>query len=364
MSETIALAAAGDISLGDHPAFVSVGVRSRFRRLAASDADYPFGGVRRLLKGNDLVFGNLETVLSDAGLRPGDLRSSEMRGDPDAVPRLASAGFNVLNVANNHILQHGGPAFYETVDRLRNSGISVVGLAGPGGRHSVPAVVTINGVRVAFLGYAFEPDKYFSGRPLYAFGPLCDIPADIAHARDHADVIVCSMHWGDEFIRRPPVANVALAHRIIDAGAHLVLGHHPHVYHGIERYRHGVIAYSLGNFVFDMLWHKWLRYGLVLTARLSRRGVEELHTNFVEIGADYQPRAVAGDADLVADLDTMSATIADHDAEDRYQAEYRHLVRQNRLRCYLHVFRHSHRYESRMLRQILKRPLAARLSGS
>jgi poly-gamma-glutamate synthesis protein (capsule biosynthesis protein) len=361
-SESIVLTAAGDISLGDHPALVSIGVRSHYERVAARDGQYPFGRLDGLFQGSDLAFGNLETVLSDSGLRPDLVRSREMRGHPGAVDRLIATGFNVLNVANNHILQHGVEAFHDTVRVLRERGIAVVGEGRAEGRESVPALVSVNSLRVAFLGYAFEPDKYFAAPPLYAFGPDCDIPAEIARARQRADIVICSMHWGDEFIRRPPAENVAKARRLVDAGAHLILGHHPHVYQGVERYRHGLIAYSLGNFVFDMLWHKWLRHGLVLTVRLSRRGVEEVHPRFVSIGPDYQPVPAPNSHELLADLDRISRDVCDPDGEQRYAADYRRLVRSNRVRCYLHVLRHRSRYDSVMLRQILKRPFAARVS--
>ena len=290
----ITLAAVGDISFADNAISVGHGVRTQFERVAALEPLYPFTHVSALFTGADVVFGNLETVISDAGRQAGRLESLEMRGCADGATRLRDAGFSVINVANNHILQHGAIAFEETVQNLQREGLAVVGLARPDRRGTVRRMVQTNGLRLAFLGYAFEPDRYFFDPPLYAFGPTADIAADVRAARADADVVICSVHWGDEFVRYPSPDEVSLGHAMIDAGAHLVLGHHPHVLRGVERYKEGVIAYSLGNFVFDMPWDEHLRRGAVLFFTIGRNGIVEVRPEFVWIGDDYQPRPVDG----------------------------------------------------------------------
>lgn len=360
---SVTLVAVGDVSLGDHPMCVGRGVASRLRQFGTGRPLYPFEHVTPLFTGADLVFGNLETSLGNEGLRSRDIQSLEMRGPADGATRLHAAGFSVVNIANNHILQHGPEAFAATVAALEQHGIAVVGMRRDQASATVPAVMERRGLRVAFLGYAFEPDKYFAGTPLYAFGPSCDIPAEILAAREQADVVVCSVHWGDEFIRHPNSQMRALGRKVIDAGAHVVLGHHPHVFQGIEPYRHGVIAYSLGNFAFDMLWDPALRTGLALRVDVGANGVTDVDSRFVTISEDFQPVPVAPSAsrpqlDEVAEL---SAQLARPPTDREYAREYTALVAKNRRQSYAYVLRHGMQYPPAMLAAILARPLMRRL---
>jgi poly-gamma-glutamate synthesis protein (capsule biosynthesis protein) len=360
---SVALVAVGDVSLGDHPMCVGRGIGSQLRRFGAGRPSYPFEYVERLFEGADLVFGNLETALGNHGLRPSDIQSLEMRGPEDGATRLRAAGFNVVNIANNHILQHGREAFDATVAALAQQGVAVVGVRQHGRPAAEPVLVERDGVRIAFLGYAFEPDRYFSGTPLYAFGPSCDIPAEVRAARAQADVVVCSMHWGDEFIRYPNSEMRRLGRAAIDAGAHAVLGHHPHVFQGVETYRDGVIAYSLGNFAFDMSWDPALRTGLTLRLTLTARGVSGMEPAFVTMADDYQPVPVEASSSrsFKEEVDMLSARVLDSPTDAEYAREYAALVSRNRLQSYAHVLRHATQYAPGTLATILARPIMRRL---
>jgi poly-gamma-glutamate synthesis protein (capsule biosynthesis protein) len=357
MTDRITLTAVGDISFGDNAICVGHGVRSRFERQEASEPLYPFTHVAPFLEEADLVFGNLETVLSDSGRVEGRLDSLQMRGHPAGVARLAKAGFSLINVANNHMLQHGAAAFSQTVESLESAGLRVIGLADGGRRSCLRKMVDVRGIRVAFLGYAFEPDRYFNGPPLYAFGPDADIAGDIADARAAADLVVCSVHWGDEFVRYPSPEEVALGRSMIDAGAHLVLGHHPHVLRGFERYNGGVVVYSLGNFVFDMLWDEHLRRTAMLTLTLTRDGVVEVQPRFCWIGEDYQPAPLAGDELRRADeaWDEAVAWAARGCSPDQYQQDRSRTARVNRHQSWLYFSRHLLHRRPRITAQVLAR---------
>jgi poly-gamma-glutamate synthesis protein (capsule biosynthesis protein) len=363
MGSSVSLIAVGDISLGDHPVCVGIGVRSEIRRRHSQNQLYPFEHAAPRLRGADLVFGNLETVLSRAGLRDGALTSMEMRGEPDGVGRLRASGFNVLNVANNHILQHGREAFMDTIHALEASGIEVVGVRRSTSPSCIPITRTVGGLRVTFLGYAFERDRYWSGPPLYAFGPDCDIANEVREARRDADIVICSMHWGEEFVRWPSSQMVRLGRQIIEAGAHAVIGHHPHVFHGLERYRHGVIAYSLGNFAFDMLWDDILRNGIVLRLVLEPGGIREATVSFVHIGNDYQPLPLSGaqEVTLAQQFDQLSAALAVPRDDNDYRREHARLVSRNRRRSYGHFLRHALRYPPGLWFQIVSRSTKRKL---
>src|SRR5688500_6754925 len=230
----VTLVAVGDISLGDHPVCASFGVDSVLRRSPHLDV---FGNVKGKLREHDIVFANLETVLSDNGLDSTNYRSMQMRGRPSSISQLANAGFNVLNVANNHILQHGRTAFDETIELLRGNGVLPVGLSSSNGVNCQPARMIILGTEVMFLGCAFEPDKYYRGTPLYAQADQHAIIDDIREVKTRDNVVICSFHWGREYICYPGVDQIGIARSAIDAGCDLIVGHHPHVLNGFERYK-------------------------------------------------------------------------------------------------------------------------------
>ena len=336
---SIELVAVGDISLGDSSQGVGEGVHSLFERFSAPS--YPFEHTKPIVEGADIVFGNLETVLSHRGLARWDVSSMEMRGHPDGAMRLAQAGFNVLNVANNHTMQHGEHAFADTVAALRRYGVAVVGQATDDHLGCVPQVLHLQDIKVTILGFAFEPDKYAS-RPLaYAFGPDCDLQGQIAAAKRDSDVVICSVHWGVEFVRHPSPTEEQLGRRLVDAGADLVLGHHPHVARRVERYRRGVIAYSLGNFVFDMLWNPGLRTGLVLRVWLTRSGVERYETELTWIGDDFQPEPLCGED---AERAHLAFEALQHPPDwtasaSEYARRYEELVARNRHESYRQFLR-------------------------
>jgi poly-gamma-glutamate capsule biosynthesis protein CapA/YwtB (metallophosphatase superfamily) len=317
---SITLAAVGDISLGDHPLCAGFGTHSRFK---ARSPEFAFERVKPLLQGSDILFGNLECTLSEFGRRPGDYHSIQMRGHESYLNGLTATGFDVLNVANNHSLQHGHRPFLETVGLLRDNGIAVCGVGATDYRHAVAEVVKAHDLGVAFLGYSLRPRQYFTEAPLYAEGQRDSILADVRAARAR-DVVVVSLHWGDEFIEQPSPEDVALAHDIMDAGADLIIGHHPHVLRGVERYGRGYIVYSLGNFVCDMLWDERMRESAVLRCRLSRDGASDLTLTPVRIGDDYRPapldnaRAVA----IKHRIDKLSEAIGTPAAFSESLAEY------------------------------------------
>lgn len=365
-SGTLDVIAVGDISLGDSAQGIGGGVHARFERVLHSNVHYPFEHAASLFTGADIVFGNLETILSHRRMSRWNASSMEMRGHPEAAARLSLSGFTMLNVANNHMMQHGMHAFTDTVDALRHAGMGVVGVADSGVRSCVPQVAAANGLTVTLLGYAFERDKYARGEIGYAFGPDCDIPGQIADAKRESDIVICSVHWGVEFIRHPSIEEEQLGRQWIDAGADLVLGHHPHVTRRIERYRRGLIAYSLGNFVFDMLWNPALRTGLVLRVRLSRNGVDGYDTDFVWIDDDFQPRPLGGierdrAAEDYAELDERPDWISD---DEQYRRQYEQLVVRNRHESYRHFLRYMNRRPLVYTAQTLLRTARRKLVGA
>jgi gamma-polyglutamate biosynthesis protein CapA len=293
MSDAVKLVAVGDIMLGDHPVRFGHGVKSMIEKNGGMS---PFVEVGSILVGNDIVFGNVEAVLSDKGLVKGNLVSEEFRGRPDYAPMLASAGFNVVSFSNNHCMEHGIEAFWDTVQCLRRQSLQVAGLSTPSGEYE-PVDMSIRGCTVRLLSYSLCPENYHKGPTVpYAHQQDFDkVLSGVKSLRGQADLLIVSLHWGYEYMEYPSPKQVQLAHRLVDeAGVNLIIGHHPHVLQAVERYRNAVVVYSLGNFVFDM-WQKPTRYSMVFRAELSRSGDISYNLSPLWINKKRQPEPLLGE---------------------------------------------------------------------
>lgn len=220
-----------------------------------------FEPVADLLSRADLAFANLETPIAPA--KGGGTREYVFNATPDVVRALQRSGVDVVAVANNHAFDQGRAGFEETLSALDALGMRRVG-AGPADRPEGPELLQVGDFRIAFLAWAhfFNQDGNDCPPPRKGAAPcLRAAPLDRARAVEAvkeaaagADAVVVSIHWGDEYQQQPRAEDVELAHQLADAGAAIVVGHHPHVLQPIELYRRSdgktaVIAYSLGNFV-------------------------------------------------------------------------------------------------------------------
>jgi poly-gamma-glutamate synthesis protein (capsule biosynthesis protein) len=362
MTETIKLNAVGDVMLGDFPLTLGFGVGSS---IGKNDHVGLFDGITHVLKNCDICFGNLEVVLSNIGLKKKDIISSQMRGDPCFVEILKDAGFNVMSVANNHILQHGSGAFYDTIERLVQNGILPIGVADLNEKIK-PQFIKKNGMNIGFLAYSFRPEKYWP-EVLYAKSDINSIINDIQMTKSNCDVVVVSIHWGDEFVQYPSLEQIKIGRLFIDAGASLILGHHPHILQGLEYYKCGLIAYSLGNFVFDF-WQNKFRKTFILHCELSKKGIENYNYTPVYIKSNYAPEIMdgKGNAELLQMVHTLSKKIQNITIESNFQEKiYKANVRKklfiNKVENRLFFLKNFFRYEPWVLRQSICRFIGERL---
>jgi len=269
----------------------------------------PFEGVASALAEKDVLFGNLETVLSCAGQEAE--KASVLFTDPEEARYLAEAGFDVLNVANNHILDRGTEGLAATLDVLEQQGLTYIG-AGRSGSCADPrggVVIERNGLRIGFLGYA-SSGKGDVGNGLFVRQvETCAILEDMRYTRSACDVIVVSLHWGLDDLRYPPPEHIALAHTLVEHGACVVLGHHAHVLQGIEEYKGGLIAYCLGNFQFKCDRSERHRQSLILSVRLTEDGMGSYDIIPADIDDDLVPHVLADGHDRVACLAALTAPI-------------------------------------------------------
>ncbi len=286
-NDSVTLFAVGDIMLS----------RTVAQRIKAKGTVYPFKKVRDFLKTGDVVFGNLENPII-AGRRIKPLEMS-FRVDPGLEGELQKAGFTILSLANNHTPNFGQEGILSTIKLLTSVGILFVGAGKDADEAYAPVFFTKKGVRFAFLAYndsSVVPRSYKATRVKAgtAFLDMKKMKTGIEEAKRNADIIIVSMHTGNEYTHQANTTQKKFAHAAIDFGADLVIGHHPHVVQNVERYNDGVIVYSLGNFIFDQMWSRKTREGVILQAIISKERVEDV--DFIPILIDdyAQPRIVTG----------------------------------------------------------------------
>jgi len=225
----------------------------------AKGPSYPFELVQDTLSEHDILIGNLESPLCFGG--EVYARKLSVRAHPGYVKGIKDAGFTVLTLGNNHILDYREKAFFETISILDSHGIQRCGAGSDLDEACKPVIAEKDGISVGIVSrceVAIEAPFYASPN-LRGIAPLNleQLESEIRSLRSKVDIVIVALHWGVEDWKYPSPDQVVKAHRIIDMGADLLIGHHPHVLQGIEKYRNGYIAYSMGNFLFSDLEWRW-----------------------------------------------------------------------------------------------------------
>lgn len=228
---TITVSSAGDCTLGTDEYFDRS--RSLNAYYDANGPDYFFEGVRPVFEEDDLSIVNMEGTLTEETARAD--KKYAFKGPPEYVQILSGSSIEAANLANNHSKDYGVQSFQDTIDNLTNAGITTFG-------YEEVALLEIKGVKVGLTGI-YELAEHS--------GKKQQVRENIAALKESgADIIIVNFHWGIEREYTPNATQKELAHLAIDEGADLVIGHHPHVLQGIEKYNGKYIAYSLGNFCF------------------------------------------------------------------------------------------------------------------
>ena len=284
--EEIRMIAVGDIMLS----------REVARKMKArGNYKYPSLKTEETTAGADIALGNLESPIID-GREIGD---DEMifRADPESIEGLKFAGFDVLNLANNHIMNFGRNGLENTINILNKNGILHTGAGIGVDGINEPAIMVVKGTKFAFLGYTYN-----LGRCKLPDGRICGsanmniekMKENVEKAEHRADIVIVSMHAGTEYKSEPDGFQKSFAHAAIDAGADLVIGHHPHVVQPVEKYNGGYIMYSLGNFVFDQMWSEETRLGAMAEVIFRDGKVSSVGFLPVKIYDYSQPRLAEG----------------------------------------------------------------------
>src|SRR3989344_4223785 len=243
----------------------------------------------KLLKNSDIAFANIEGTASDQGTDRKNLYSFHM--DLSVVPALAGAGFDILSLANNHVGDWGQSAYIDTISRLKENEILYTGGGISETEAEMPIIIEKHGMKIGFLGFSDVGPNWMEAGPEKAGLLLASDPRleeIISNATKQVDFLIVSFHWGEEYKPLHNFHQEDLAHRAVDNGAKLVIGHHPHVAQDTEVYKESFIAYSLGNFIFDQSWSKPTMQGLLLQVKLWKDGSMDVKKNTTYLNSVFQ----------------------------------------------------------------------------
>ena len=261
--------------------------------LISNKSLHPFEKIMPVLKKKDVLFGNLETALSDSSYRAE--KSVALVSSPANVKYIKEADFDVLNIANNHILDAGAQGLEDTIEILNDNRINHIGVKCNSSRETT-VILKRNGISIGFAGYdnyGYENNEQGISINKIDQDAIID---DIDRLKHSCDFVIISLHWGMEntFLASP--AQTKLARSLIDNGATIILGHHPHTVQGIERYHNGLIAYSLGNFQFPpgfdhepLVNRRRNSRSIILELNINKKGLESYSLIPVHIDNDFVP---------------------------------------------------------------------------
>ena len=302
--EELSLVAVGDISLGGR-------VNEKIEHYN------PFELIENEIKNSGISIGNLECVIGKKG-KP--VRTyTNLRADSHGVKYLKI--FTLLSLANNHILDYGIEGMNETVEVLRRNEILTLG-AGENYQSALrPLIIESGSLRIGFISFMQDEFTLFPTlqrtRQMNRPGPARYFEKDVLHwirkLKEKTDFLIASVHWGREYVDYPSPQQRLLAKKLVRNGVNIIFGHHPHAIQGIQRYRNGLIFYSLGNFIFDTAL-SFAKYGLMVFLSLSDKGISKYKLIPLSINENFQPIRLAEESSFLEYLQDISKPLSYPDA--------------------------------------------------
>lgn len=255
-----------------------------YKTLTHKDFTWAWKNIASITKSGDITVINLESPLIENC--PIINEGFIFCGDKRHIEGLEYAGVDVVTLANNHIGNYGKDGIDETIRLLRSRGIDVTGI------NEEPPIRTIKNIRVGFLAY----NDIGSPEEGVSWADTSVMEKEIQKLRNNVDVLVVSMSWGEEYTATPSVRQKELAHFIINSGADLILGNHPHWIEPPETYKGKYIMYAHGNTIFDQMWSEETKIGVI--GKYTFSGMRLINVEFIPTYIkDYgQPMLLTGDA--------------------------------------------------------------------
>lgn len=234
------------------------------------------GDTMDVFKKADFIFGNLEGPVSDHGKSKGlPPPFPNLRMNPRSIDFLKEGGFDIVSLANNHMLDYGAEALLDTSERLDDARILHFGAGKNRSDACVEEIINVKDVKIGFIGFHEGGAVAKPDRPRACLFNKKNAISAIRKLRKRVDIVVVSFHFGFDYFMCPSPYHIRLCRQFIDEGADLILGHHPHVPQAAEKYKNGLIAYSLGNFAFYLGNDppKKADEGFILKVNVTRSGI-------------------------------------------------------------------------------------------
>ena len=269
--------------------------------LSQQGPTYPFMNVTSVLRKSKIVNGNLESPIGLSGT-PMQNKSFYFIAQPKTVEGLVYAGFNILNLANNHILDFGELAFYDTLNILKNTGIETVGAGSNFSQAAQLKIIQQDNLKLGFLSFCnVAPETFYATKkyPGIIKATANNVKTLVTKNAQKVDILITIFHWGKEYSDELIAKQRELAHLAIDSGANLVIGHHPHIIQPLEIYHKTLIAYSLGNFVFGTYGYppkKTADKSMILNIKVDGKikSAEIIPLNIFNYDVKFQPQIAQG----------------------------------------------------------------------
>lgn len=266
------------------------GVAARVKKIGEG-YDFSFDKIRQTLTQADLVFANLEGSISSVGADTG--KKYSFRFEPATALSLKDAGIDVVSLANNHMLDWGRESLCETTHYLNQVEVLYAGAGCNSLEAEAPAIFDLGNTTIAFLAYTefYKGAHATADRAGMSEFNMTKITERIKNLKTEQgiDVVIVSMHWGEEYKSRSNNFQVTTGHALVDAGADVIIGHHPHVDQEVERYQDAWIIYSLGNFVFDQSWSVETMEAIIADIKVQNKKVIGVTALPITINSDFQP---------------------------------------------------------------------------
>jgi len=256
------------------------GVEKKIKSLDKSFV-FPFINILDYLRNFDYVIANLEGLISDKGAKVGSIYSFRM--DPKVSEALKKVNINVVNLANNHIFDYDKIAFEETLKNLEENQIRYFG------NSYDPLIIQEEGTKIGFLGFSDFLKHLEVKENKVGISVINDKLSEIIKkAKEKVDILILSFHWGEEYQKFANKRQEKFAKLAIEAGADLIIGHHPHVIQNIEKYKDKFIFYSLGNFIFDQNFSKETMIGGGVEVYLRNKKIEKIYFRKFYLNNNFQ----------------------------------------------------------------------------
>jgi gamma-polyglutamate biosynthesis protein CapA len=257
--------------------------------------NYLFKYVEPYFKNSDYVTGNFEHPVTNRNDYPKADKYIHLQTTADSVITLKDMNFSVLNIANNHTMDFGEMGLKDTLDTFEDVHLDFVG-AGVNLNDAMQRISyhEINGLTIATLGFTDAYGKGFKASEnrggILPLEPSIFIPM-IADAKKNSDIVIVHAHWGQEYDNEASPRQREFARSMVEAGADIIIGHHPHVLSNIEIYNDSVIFYSLGNFIFDQGWTR-TKSSAIVQYKLFENGTGRFEITPLKI-REAQPRPLS-----------------------------------------------------------------------